>query len=81
MSWTDLALAAVGLAMLIGLVIISGAIGAGDDVRGRRRWDARFERDARELRRTDATGMVLCRKCGTSASERSARCPKCGERL
>lgn len=81
MSLTELALAIVGLAMLIGLIVLSGAIGGGDDARARRRWEARFERDAHELRRTDATGMVLCRHCGANVSERAGSCPKCGERL
>ena len=30
---------------------------------------------------TDATGVLMCRRCGASASERSGRCPSCGAGL
>ena len=76
---TDLLLVAIGLAMIIALVVLSGAVR--DDPRGRARWETRFEREARELRRTDATGILTCRRCGASGSERAGVCPKCGAGL
>lgn len=68
----------IGLAMLGGLAMLAGSIGGGrEDIRTRRRWDTRFDYEARELRRTDATGVLTCRKCGSSGSERSGYCPSC----
>lgn len=69
-----------GLAMLIGLLFISGP-GGREDVRMRSRWDSAFERESRELRRTDATGVLRCRSCGASGSEKAGACPGCGARL
>jgi ribosomal protein L40E len=75
----DTVLALVGVAMLIGLFLIGGSIGSGrEDPRMRHRWDAKFERESRELRRTDATGVLTCRRCGASGSERAGICPRCG---
>ena len=76
----DALLVVVGLAMLLGLLFIAGA-GGREDVRMRSRWDAAFEREARQLRRTDATGVLRCRSCGSSGSEKAGRCPKCGAAL
>lgn len=66
----------IGLAMLVGLAMLAGSM-TREDPRTRARWDARFDREARELRRTDATGVLTCRKCGASGSERSGVCPRC----
>lgn len=66
----------IGLAMVAGLAMLAGSMG-GDDPRTRSRWDTRFDREARELRRTDATGVLICRRCGASGSERSGVCPGC----
>ena len=27
---------------------------------------------------TDATGVLMCRRCGASGSERAGHCPSCG---
>jgi rubrerythrin len=70
----------IGLLMLGGLAVLAGSIGR-DDIRSRSRWDARFDHEARELRHTDATGVLTCRRCGTSGSERSGVCPRCGAML
>lgn len=72
--------------LLLGAIVILGmAVGrAGrghDDLRARRRWDAAFDSEIRRITHTDATGMLLCRSCGASASERSGRCPACGASL
>jgi hypothetical protein len=75
----DAVLAIVGLAMLVGMFVLAGSLGsARDDPRMRARWDAKFERESRELRRTDATGVLRCRRCGASGSERAGICPSCG---
>jgi rubrerythrin len=52
-----------------------------EDLRARRRWDAAFDHESRRLSRTDATGVLRCRSCGASASERAGRCPSCGAAL
>lgn len=67
----------IGLAMLGGLAMLAGSMGGREDQRTRSRWDTRFDREARELRRTDATGVLTCRRCGSSGSERSGVCPRC----
>ncbi|MGH2377987.1 MAG: hypothetical protein ACRDGT_05870 [Candidatus Limnocylindria bacterium] len=66
----------IGVAMLAGLAMLAGRVG-GEDPRTRSRWDSRFDREARELRRTDATGVLTCRRCGASGSERAGVCPSC----
>ena len=68
----------VGVALL---GTLAGSGGAREDLRSRRRWDAAFEHESRRTLHTDATGMLLCRSCGTSASERAGRCPSCGAML
>lgn len=65
--------------LLGGLSMLTG--GMREDVRMRRRWDARFELESRQTRRTDATGVLRCRSCGSSGSERAGRCPACGKTL
>ncbi|HET8569287.1 MAG TPA: hypothetical protein VFM93_09910 [Candidatus Limnocylindria bacterium] len=73
---------AVWLVLLVGLVAGLGMLAGGgarrEDARARRRWDTAFELESRRLQRTDATGVLMCRGCGTSASERAGRCPRCG---
>jgi rubrerythrin len=74
----DALLVLVGAAMLAAMFLIAGSIGSGrDDPRMRSRWDAKFERESRELRRTDATGVLRCRRCGASGSEKAGICPSC----
>jgi rubrerythrin len=70
--------------LVVGVAVLGMLAGGGrsrEDIRARRRWDAAFEHDSRRLSRTDATGMLLCRSCGTSAPERAGRCPRCGALL
>lgn len=77
---TDVLFVAIGLLMLGGLLVLAGSVSR-EDPRLRRRWDARFDQEARALRRTDATGVLRCRRCGSSGSERSGVCPGCGAAL
>ena len=70
--------------LLTGIAVIGIFLGRGssrEDVRARRRWDAAFDYESRRMTRTDATGMLLCRSCGASASEKAGRCPSCGSSL
>jgi len=68
--------------LLLGAIAILGMfLGGGarrEDLRARRRWDAAFDHETRRLSRSDATGVLRCRSCGASASERAGRCPSCG---
>jgi hypothetical protein len=77
---TDAIFVALGLVMLGGLLFLTGSMSR-DDPRLRRSWDARFDREAHDLRRTDATGVLRCRRCGASGSERGGVCPSCGAAL
>jgi len=76
----DILMLAIGVLMIGGLAMLAGALSR-EDSRTRARWDRRFDTEARELRRTDATGVLTCRRCGASGSERAGICPKCGAAL
>jgi hypothetical protein len=70
--------------LLAGVAILGLMVGGGrsrDDIRARRRWDQAFDSESRRMSCTDATGMLRCRSCGASASERAGRCPSCGATL
>ncbi|TME93354.1 MAG: hypothetical protein E6I40_09955 [Chloroflexi bacterium] len=60
------------------LGLLAGTSRTRDDLRARGRWDTRFELESRRQTHTDATGMLICRSCGTGAPERVGRCPACG---
>lgn len=74
----------VSLLLFVAIAVAGVALGRGgrrDDLRARRRWDAAFDQESRRITQTDATGMLVCRSCGASASERAGRCPACGAGL
>jgi len=64
--------------LVVGVAVLGTLAGGG---RARRRFDAAFEHESRRTDHTDATGVLLCRSCGASASERVGRCPRCGATL
>lgn len=76
----DVLFVLVGIAMIAAMFFLAGSVSR-DDVRMHRRWDATFDRESRDLRRTDATGVLRCRRCGASGSERAGLCPSCGAAL
>lgn len=64
--------------LIAGFTVLSGGGRSASELRMRRRWEANFESEMRQIRPTDATGVLMCRRCGASASERAGRCPSCG---
>jgi ribosomal protein L40E len=71
-------LIAVGL---LGFGLVAGAGRPRDELRNRRRWETAFYAESHREVHTDATGVLMCGKCGASASERAGRCPSCGAGL
>ena len=67
--------------LLAGFSLLAGGGRSASDLRMRRRWESTFESEMRRVRPTDATGVLMCRRCGASASERAGRCPACGAPL
>jgi rubrerythrin len=63
--------------LIAGFSLLSGGGRSASELRMRRRWEANFESEIRQVRPTDATGMLMCRQCGASGSERAGRCPSC----
>ena len=74
--WSALLLTAIAV---FGIFLGRGS--TREDIRARRRWDAAFDFESRRSTRTDATGMLRCRSCGSGASEKAGRCPSCGSGL
>jgi len=66
---------------MIGFGLLAGAARPRDEIRNRRRWESTFHADTHREVHTDATGVLMCRRCGASASERAGRCPSCGASL
>lgn len=58
--------------------ILVGAGRGRDDGRFRRRWESAIHAETHRQTHTDATGVLMCRRCGASGSERAGRCPACG---
>ena len=66
---------------VLGFGLLAGAGRPRDEMRNRRRWESAFYAESHKEVHTDATGVLMCRKCGASASERAGRCPSCGAGL
>jgi ribosomal protein L40E len=63
---------------LLGFGALAGAARPRDEIRNRRRWESAFYAESHREVHTDATGVLMCRRCGASGSERAGRCPSCG---
>ncbi|MEK6224981.1 MAG: hypothetical protein AABM40_01655 [Chloroflexota bacterium] len=63
---------------LLGFGLVAGAGRPRDELRNHRRWESAFYAESHKEVHTDATGVLMCRHCGASASERAGRCPSCG---
>ena len=66
---------------LVGFGLVAGAGRPRDEMRNHRRWESGFYAESHKEVHTDATGVLMCRQCGASASERAGHCPSCGASL
>jgi len=66
---------------LVGFGLVARAGRPRDEMRNHRRWESAFYAESHKEIHTDATGVLMCRQCGASASERAGRCPSCGASL
>jgi len=66
---------------LFGFGLVAGAGRPRDELRSSRRWESTFYAESHKEVHTDATGVLICRQCGASGSERAGRCPSCGAGL
>jgi rubrerythrin len=64
--------------LVAGFSLLSGGGRSASDFRMRRRLESSFDAEIRQIRPSDATGVLMCRRCGASGSERAGRCPSCG---
>ena len=74
----------VGLLVLLlvfGSLALFGGTGRARHDLLRRQGDARIDAALYHTRQTDATGMLMCRRCGTESPERAGACPRCGAAL
>jgi len=78
MDLVMLFLIAVGV---VGFGLLAGAARPRGEYRNRRRWESAFHAETHREVHTDATGVLMCRRCGASASERAGRCHSCGASL
>jgi rubrerythrin len=63
---------------LLAFGLVAGAARPREELRNSRRWESTFYAESHKQVHTDATGVLMCRRCGASASERAGRCPSCG---
>ncbi len=75
----------VGIVLLIlffGMVaLLSGTGRSRQDAITRRQSDAKVNASLYRTIRTDATSMVMCRRCGAESPEQVGSCPRCGASL
>ena len=67
--------------LIVGFGMLAGGTRSANELRMRRRWESSFDSELRRVRPSDATGVLRCRRCGASGSERAGRCPSCGALL
>ncbi len=63
------------------IAVLSGTGRSRRDAILRRQSDAHLNESLYRSVRTDATGMLTCRRCGTESSEQAGSCPRCGASL
>jgi rubrerythrin len=68
-------------AAMVGFALFAGAARPREEMRSRRGWESAFYAESHREVHTDATGVLMCRRCGASASERAGVCPSCGASL
>ncbi len=61
-----------------GLALLAGTGRSRREQFFRRREEQRFEQQLHGATKTDATGMLTCRRCGAEAHESAGACPRCG---
>ena len=75
----------VTIFLLVLFVVTLAVLSAGGRSRRdyllRRQNDTRIEAQLHRTTTTDATGMLVCRRCGTESHERARACPRCGAPL
>ena len=77
----EIAGVAILLLLIAGFGMLAGGSRSASELRMRRRWESSFDSEVRQIRPSDATGVLRCRRCGASGSERTGRCPSCGAML
>lgn len=77
----DLVLLLFIAAGMVGFGLLAGASRPRDEMRNRGRWESTFYAESHKEAQTDATGVLMCRRCGASGSEGAGRCPSCGAGL
>jgi rubrerythrin len=77
----EIAGVAILLLLIAGFGMLAGGSRSANELRMRRRWESSFDSEIRQVRPSDATGVLRCRRCGASGSERAGRCPSCGAML
>lgn len=77
----EIAGVAILLLLIAGFGMLAGGSRSASELRMRRRWESSFDSEVRQIRPSDATGVLRCRRCGASGSERAGRCPSCGAML
>jgi rubrerythrin len=60
--------------------LLAGGGRSRDEMRNRRLESALYAESHKQVH-TDATGVLMCRRCGPPGSERAGRCPSCGAGL
>lgn len=70
------------LLLFFGMIaMLSGAGRSRRDAILRRQSDARINDSLYKTIQTDATGKLVCRRCGAESAERAGACPRCGASL
>jgi uncharacterized paraquat-inducible protein A len=63
------------------IAVLSGTGRSRQDLLLRKQSDSRVNDSIYKSIRTDATGMLICRRCGAESPEHTGSCPRCGASL